>query len=104
MKIAIYSHSIAPSIDGVTRRFTAILHELVRQGHETILFTFEENPLNIPESTIIRQVDYMYFAAYPDKKAARVTIRSFWVIYQTLLEHKPDVSFSPCLFQYLLQK
>lgn len=48
MRIAIYSHSIAPSIDGVCRRFTAILRELVHQGHDILLFTLEHDPQDLP--------------------------------------------------------
>jgi hypothetical protein len=46
--IAVYSHSIAPSIDGVCRRFTGILWELHRSGHDLILFTLEDQPLDLP--------------------------------------------------------
>jgi len=49
MKILLYSHSIAPSIDGVCRRMTGMMNELRRQGHEVILVTLEDEPQNIGE-------------------------------------------------------
>ncbi len=92
MKIAIYSHSIAPSIDGVCRRFTAILQELNLQGHETLLFTLEDSPLDIPKSCQFVTVDHMIFPSYPDKKVARPSILSMQRIYAAIKDFKPDVS------------
>lgn len=91
MRIAIYSHSIAPSIDGVCRRFTAILHELERQGHETLLFTMEEKPEGIPTSTRTVFLDYMVFPSYPNKKVARPSIGAMRNMYSELKRFKPDV-------------
>lgn len=91
MKIAVYSHSIAPSIDGVCRRFTGILHELADQGHETLLFTMEEHPLNLPSSTQYVTLDYMVFPSYPDKKVARPSVRSLGLMYSHLQKFRPDV-------------
>lgn len=91
MKIAIYSHSIAPSIDGVCRRFTGILGELERQGHETLLFTLEDEPEDLPESTIVVVLEHMIFPAYPGKKVAKPTLRSFLRIYKAFKTHRPDV-------------
>lgn len=91
MRIAIYSHSISPSIDGVCRRFTSILHELDRQGHETILFTMEENPEDIPAKTKTIFLDYMIFPSYPDKKVARPTLINTIRMYNALSLHKPDI-------------
>jgi hypothetical protein len=34
MKVAIYSHTIPPGVDGVSRRFTSLIHELYKAGHE----------------------------------------------------------------------
>lgn len=34
MKIALYSHSIPPAVDGVSRRVASLLQELTKQGHE----------------------------------------------------------------------
>lgn len=34
MKVALYSHSIPPAVDGVSRRIASLLHELTKQGHE----------------------------------------------------------------------
>lgn len=91
MKIAIYSHSIAPQIDGVCRRFTAILHELERTGHSTILFTFEDNPQDIPSSTVVVKVDHIIFPTYPNKKIARPTCATWYSVVSTLAKEKPDV-------------
>lgn len=92
MKIAFYSHSIAPSIDGVCRRFTSILYELERTGHETIMFTMEDDPQELPASTRTVTLDHMIFPTYPSKKVARPTWQSFYSIYTVLQEEKPDVS------------
>lgn len=91
MKIAFYSHSIAPSIDGVCRRFTAILHELDRLGHETIMFSMEEDPQDLPSSTKAVALDYMMFPTYPDKKVAMPTIASMIAVLSTLSREKPDI-------------
>lgn len=93
MRIAVYSHSIAPSIDGVCRRFTGILHEMSRQGHPTMLFTLEQFPENVPKDTVIVTVDHMFFPSYPDKKVARVTLNSVFTIYRALQRFKPDVIY-----------
>ncbi len=91
MKIAIYSHSIAPSIDGVCRRFTGILHEMEKQGYETLLFTMEEFPLELPQSTKTVTLDHIIFPTYPNKKVAWPTLKSFASILFTLRREKPDV-------------
>jgi hypothetical protein len=93
MKIAIYSHSIAPSIDGVCRRFSAILHELDRHNHETLLFTMEEEPEDIPTSTSTVFLDYMIFPSYPKKKVSRLTFRSQFAIIKHLSSFRPDVRY-----------
>ncbi len=41
MKIAIYSHSFPPSIDGVCRRMSSLVHELLCAGHQILIFTLE---------------------------------------------------------------
>ncbi len=92
MKIAIYSHSIAPSIDGVCRRSTAILHELSKNKHETMLFTMEEEPQDLPSDTLTIFLDYMIFPSYPNKKVSRLTIRSLFSIIFNLKKFNPDVS------------
>ena len=92
MRIAIYSHSIAPSIDGVCRRFTGILHELVNEGHEVILFTLEEEASELPPELLdIVWLDYMFMPAYPDKKVAKPDFHGFFQIVRTLQKYKPDV-------------
>ena len=92
MKIAIYSHSIAPSIDGVCRRFTAILHELEKQNYETLLFTMEESPEDLPASTKFVTIDHFIFPTYPNKKVAYPSISSFYTILSTIRRERPDVS------------
>lgn len=89
-RIAVYSHSIAPSIDGVCRRYTAILHELVRQGYEILLFTIESEPKDIPESISYIVLDYMIMPAYPGKRVIRPTWAVFGKIYSALKEYQPD--------------
>jgi glycosyltransferase involved in cell wall biosynthesis len=89
-KFAVYSHSIAPSIDGVCRRYTAILHELVRRGHDILLFTIETDPEDLPAKNItVVKLDYMIMPAYPGKKVARPTWSNFAKIYGKLLEFQP---------------
>lgn len=92
MRIAIYTHSVAPSIDGVCRRFAGILHEMSKQKHETLLFTLEDFPENIPTDTVAVKVDHMFFPSYPDKKVARVTLNNINVIYNALKRFKPEVA------------
>ena len=92
MRIAIYTHSVAPSIDGVCRRFAAILDALVIQKHEVILFTLEDQPEDLPDGIVdIISLDWMIAPAYPGKKIAKTTLNSLFKIYHTLRKHRPDV-------------
>lgn len=91
MKIALYSHSIAPSIDGVCRRFTGIIHELARQGHDLLLFTLEEHPEDLPANIRIVRLDYMFFLEYPKKKVAKPNLRTILRIFSAINEYRPDV-------------
>jgi hypothetical protein len=102
MKIAIYSHSIAPSIDGVCRRFTGILHEMEKQGHETILFTMEDEPEDLPASTRTVTLDHVIFPSYPNKKVAWPTARAFSAIMSTLKKEMPEVGSRICLLSTML--
>ena len=89
-RVAVYSHSVAPSIDGVCRRYTAILHELVRQGYDVLLFTIETDPKDIPEGVTYVTLDYMIMPAYPGKKVVRPTWGVFGTIFRALQEYRPD--------------
>lgn len=92
MKVAIYCHSIAPSIDGVCRRFTALLTELVNQKHEIMLFTLEDSPEDLPpEITTVVTLDHMCFPAYPDKKVARPSFFVLWQMYSALNSFSPEI-------------
>lgn len=92
MRIAIYTHSVAPSIDGVCRRFTGIVTEMVRQGHEILLFTLEDKPEDLPtERVTFVTIDHMFFPSYPSKKVARPTVRSFMRIYSALQSFQPEI-------------
>lgn len=91
MKIAIYSHSIAPSIDGVCRRFSGILWELVKQNHQLILFTLEDSPQDLPEMMERVTLPHMIMPSYPGKKVARPSISAFYRVWKTLQKHRPEV-------------
>eukprot|EP01035_Chromulina_nebulosa_P029334 gene29334-38865_t len=91
MRICIYSHSIAPSIDGVCRRFTGILRELAYQGHETLLFTMETVPEDLPDSTIAVTLDHMTVPTYPEKKVAKPTLSSLHLIISHVKRFSPSV-------------
>lgn len=91
MRIAVYTHSIAPSVDGVCRRFTSILHEMVRQGHEVLLFTLEDNPQELPIEVRVITIDHLCFPVYPDKKIARPTLRSLLRVFNALSQFRPQV-------------
>ena len=112
MKIAIYTHSVAPSIDGVCRRFTGILYELVKQGHEILLFTLEDDPQDIPATLKYVTLDHTTYNIYPDKKVAFSTFSNLSKIFTNLSQFQPDIvhitsdSFSvlfaiACLYLYL---
>lgn len=92
MRIAIYSHSFAPSIDGVCRRFTAILHELDRLGHELLVFSIEQHPEDLPASAKVVTLDHLLVPAYPGKKVARPNFSSLSRLWTALRDFKPDVS------------
>ncbi len=85
---------MAPSIDGVCRRFSGILRELARQGHELMLFTLEEQPQDIPREILkhnIVTLPYFFMPAYPDKKVAKPTVAAFYRIVSGLRRFQPDV-------------
>ena len=92
MRIAVYSHSIAPSIDGVCRRFTALLHELVRQGHEVLLFTLEGSPEDLPPSLLdVVTLTHIFLPAYPEKKIGRPSVASLFRVLAAVRRHRPEV-------------
>ena len=92
MRIAIYTHSIAPSIDGVCRRFTGILHELIKQEHEVLLFTLEDKPEEIPTTIEWVTIFHLTFPAYPGKKVAIPITETFGKFYSSLQAFKPEVN------------
>jgi hypothetical protein len=63
-----------------------------RQGLATLLFTMEENPLDLPKSTAYVTLDHIIFPTYPNKKVAWATVRSFVAIMSNLKKFRPDVS------------
>lgn len=91
MKIAVYCHSIAPSIDGVCRRFTGILTELVRRGHEVFLFTLEDEPQDLPKLAAVYTLPHFIMPAYPEKKVAKIDFVTLRTIFSALRQHRPDV-------------
>jgi len=92
MRVCIYCHSIAPSIDGVCRRFTSILHELVNQGHEIILFTLEDHPEELPDDLVgICNIEWVSLEYYPDKKISAPSFRTLCTIWNGLRKYRPDV-------------
>jgi len=91
MRIVIYSHSIAPSIDGVCRRFTAILKELDRLGHELLIFTLESDPKDLPSNARVVSIDYMTLLPYPEKKVAKPSLQSLFRIWVNIVDFKPDI-------------
>ena len=92
MRIAVYCHSIAPSIDGVCRRFTGILEEMTRLGYEVVLFTLEDDPQEVPEGLLdIITIDHVSLSYYPGKKISVPSMRSWFRILGALWKHKPDI-------------
>jgi hypothetical protein len=91
MRIAIYSHSIAPSIDGVCRRFTGILWELSRQNHDVLLFTLEQAPEDLPSSLKWITLDHMIMPSYPGKKVARPNFNTLLKMCAAIEDFKPTV-------------
>lgn len=87
--IALYSHSISPSIDGVCRRFTGILLELSRQGYDLILFTLEDKPQDLPPSVKCITLEHMIVPSYPEKKVARPSATSFIRALNALKKYRP---------------
>ena len=89
-RIAIYTHSVAPSIDGVCRRFAGILWELARQGHDVLLFTLEDQPLDLPPTVQYVTLEHMIFPSYPDKKVARPSLVAMKRIMEHINKFKPS--------------
>ncbi|CAN0157214.1 unnamed protein product, partial [Ectocarpus sp. 12 AP-2014] len=97
MKIALYSHSIPPAVDGVSRRMASLLQQLVKQGHEMLVFTLEKHPqlepAADPGSKPIRFVtlDSSFLAVYPTKRLAMPTLTNMNMICNTIRLERPDV-------------
>ncbi|CAM9813108.1 unnamed protein product [Ascophyllum nodosum] len=97
MKVAVYSHSIPPSVDGVARRMTSLLYELAKDGHEVFLFTLEKEPLlgdaAPPGSKPIRfaTLASTFLALYPTKRVGLPTFYNQLLIHSIMLREKPDV-------------
>lgn len=92
MRLAVYSHSIAPSIDGVCRRFTALLRELVRQGHQVLLFTLEDRPEDLPGELVeVVSLGHICMPAYPEKKVGRPCLTTLLRVRAALSRHRPEV-------------
>jgi hypothetical protein len=86
----VYCHSIAPSIDGVCRRFTNILHELVQEGHSVLLYTLEEDPQDIPSSIETIWLDFLLMPAYPNKRVAKPELLTLYRLWSSLSSYRPD--------------
>jgi glycosyltransferase involved in cell wall biosynthesis len=99
MKVAIYSHSIPPAVDGVSRRFTSIIHELSNAGHEVIIFTLEKEPtlekILYPGEKLPRfkyvHLESTFHDFYPSKRVAAPTLGNLWKIGHSLLNYCPDI-------------
>jgi hypothetical protein len=91
MKIAIYSHSVMPSVDGVCRRFTGIFRSLEQAGHSLLIFTLESHPEDLPQSATVVTLDHTTMPTYPGKKIAKPTFGSLLRIFSALQSFRPDV-------------
>lgn len=90
MKIAIYCHSISPSIDGVCRRFTSILKELINENNQILLFTLEDEPEDLSSNIHIISLNYLLMPAYPNKKVAKPEFLTFINVYNAIKIFQPD--------------
>eukprot|EP00667_Euglena_gracilis_P006467 EG_transcript_6523 len=95
MRIAIYSHSFPPSIDGVCRRISSLVYELLQAGHQLLIFTLEKDlrlldlhGLPTPPHVTIQS---FFPATYPLKRVALPTFLSMWNICRALQAFRPDV-------------
>ncbi|KAG5179055.1 hypothetical protein JKP88DRAFT_327683 [Tribonema minus] len=100
MRVAIYSHSIPPAVDGVSRRFTSIISELHKAGHEVLVFTLEKEPqleaTLFPGSKRRPMFKYVHLEStfhdlYPSKRIAAPTLGNLWHIGHALAQVRPDV-------------
>jgi len=91
MKIAIYSHSILPTVDGVARRFTQIIEELISQGHEVVLFTLESTPQKIPKCVRYYTLRSCSIPNYPGKLLGMPTLVNLYTICVALHHERPDI-------------
>jgi len=91
MKIALYSHSILPAVDGVARRFAQIIDEFVAQGHEVILFTLEEKPQQLPPTVKHYTLKSCCIPNYSGKLLGVPTLVNLYYICSALHVERPDV-------------
>ncbi|CAM9369936.1 unnamed protein product [Chrysoparadoxa australica] len=99
MKVAIYSHSLPGAVDGVSRRFTSIIEELHKAGHEVLVFTLEKEPLlekTLYPGTSEGRFNYVHLEStfhpvYPSKRVAAPSTGNLFTIFGALLRERPDV-------------
>ena len=91
LKIAIYSHSLPPEVDGVSRRFSMLIKEFNRRGHSVFVFTLEKR-LELTNVEPVTLLDFATgLAAYPTKKIGKPGWGELNRITNVLKEQKPDV-------------
>jgi glycosyltransferase involved in cell wall biosynthesis len=91
LKIAVYSHSLPPEVDGVSRRFSMLIEEFKRRGHEVFVFTLEKD-LELKGVEPVTLLDFATgLAAYPTKKIGKPGWSELCKITDVLKAEKPDV-------------
>lgn len=70
MKIAIFTETFLPQINGVVRTIERIVKHLEANGHEVLLFTIGQGEDNYSQSKIIR-LDGIDFVLYPELKIVK---------------------------------
>jgi hypothetical protein len=91
LKIAIYSHSLPPEVDGVSRRFAMLIEEFKRRGHSVFVFTLEKN-LEVQDVEPVTLLDFATgLAAYPTKKIGKPGWSELCKITEVLKREKPDI-------------
>jgi len=95
MRIAVYSHSFPPSIDGVCRRFSSLVYELLHSQHELLIFTLEEDLsgldlFGLPHPRHVT-LQSSFPATYPMKRIASPSLTNISRIVSALRAFRPDV-------------
>ncbi len=86
MRIAIFTETFLPKIDGITNRLSRTIPEFIRRGHEVLVFGPENSVRSHAGAEVVR-IPGLPFPPYPELRVALPDPRIAW----HLMRFRPDV-------------